>query len=64
MIICSPHISIAPESSSGGEVYEREVLKHLANVRERGYAAVRAKGQDEAIKIFRLACLEEGVAGV
>ena len=30
MIICSPHVSIAPESSSGGEVYEREVLKHLA----------------------------------
>lgn len=30
MIICSPHVGIAPESSSGGEVYEREVLKHLA----------------------------------
>jgi glycosyltransferase involved in cell wall biosynthesis len=30
MIICSPHVSIAPESSSGGEVYEREVLKHVA----------------------------------
>jgi len=30
MIVCSPHVSIAPESSSGGEVYEREVLKHLA----------------------------------
>ncbi len=30
MIICSPHVGIAPESSSGGEVYEREVLNHLA----------------------------------
>jgi len=30
MVICSPHVGIAPESSSGGEVYEREVLKHLA----------------------------------
>ncbi len=30
MTICSPHVGIAPESSSGGEVYEREVLKHLA----------------------------------
>jgi glycosyltransferase involved in cell wall biosynthesis len=30
MIICSPHVGIAPESSSGGEVYEREVLKYLA----------------------------------
>ena len=30
MIICSPHVGVAPESSSGGEVYEREVLKHLA----------------------------------
>jgi len=28
--ICSPHVSLATESSSGGEVYEREVLKHLA----------------------------------
>jgi glycosyltransferase involved in cell wall biosynthesis len=30
MRICSPHCGIAPESNSGGEVYEREVLKHLA----------------------------------
>jgi glycosyltransferase involved in cell wall biosynthesis len=30
MRVCSPHVSLAPESSSGGEVYEREVLKHLA----------------------------------
>jgi len=30
MIICSPHVGVAPESSSGGEVYERELLKHLA----------------------------------
>jgi hypothetical protein len=30
MIICSPHVGLAPESSSGGEVSEREVLKHLA----------------------------------
>jgi len=30
MIICSPHVGIAPESSAGGEVYEREVLKRLA----------------------------------
>ena len=30
LTICSPHVGIAPESSSGGEVYEREILKHLA----------------------------------
>ena len=30
MRICSPHCGIAPESGSGGEVYERELLKGLA----------------------------------
>ena len=30
MRICSPHCGIAPESGSGGEVYERELLKDLA----------------------------------
>jgi len=33
----------------------------LASVRERGYAAVRVEGRDEAMEIFRLTCLEEGV---
>lgn len=33
----------------------------LAQVRGQGYAAVRADGRDEAIEIFRLTCLEEGV---
>ena len=32
MVICSPHVGIAPESSSGGEVYEREILRHLATL--------------------------------
>jgi len=30
MRICSPHCGISPESGSGGEVYERELLKDLA----------------------------------
>jgi glycosyltransferase involved in cell wall biosynthesis len=30
MRICSPHCGIAPESGSGGEVYERELLTDLA----------------------------------
>jgi glycosyltransferase involved in cell wall biosynthesis len=30
MRICSPHCGIAPESGSGGEVYERELLKDMA----------------------------------
>lgn len=30
MRVCSPHCGIAPESGSGGEVYERELLKGLA----------------------------------
>ncbi|HEY71680.1 MAG TPA: winged helix-turn-helix transcriptional regulator [Thermoflexia bacterium] len=33
----------------------------LESVRERGYAAVRVEGRDEALEIFRLTCLEEGV---
>ena len=33
----------------------------LAQVRGGGYAAVKADGQDEAMEIFRLTCLEEGV---
>ena len=36
-------------------------LETLASVRERGYEAVRAEGRDEAMEIFRLTCLEEGV---
>jgi glycosyltransferase involved in cell wall biosynthesis len=32
--ICSPHCGIAPESGSGGEVYERELLKDLAGLGE------------------------------
>ena len=34
----------------------------LASVRERGYTAVRADGQNGAMEIFRLTCLEEGVS--
>jgi glycosyltransferase involved in cell wall biosynthesis len=30
MRICSPHCGVAPESGSGGEVYERELLRGLA----------------------------------
>jgi len=33
----------------------------LASVREAGFTAVRADGRDEAMEIFRLTCLEEGV---
>jgi glycosyltransferase involved in cell wall biosynthesis len=31
MRICSPHCGIDPESTSGGETYERELLRHLAD---------------------------------
>ncbi len=30
MRICSPHCGIDPETTSGGETYERELLRHLA----------------------------------
>lgn len=30
--ICSPQLGISPESNSGGEVYDREVLTHLARL--------------------------------
>ncbi|MFQ6100768.1 MAG: winged helix-turn-helix transcriptional regulator [Anaerolineae bacterium] len=33
----------------------------LASVRERGYTAVQADGKGEAMEIFYLTCLEEGV---
>ena len=33
----------------------------LASVRGAGFTAVKADGQDEAMEIFRLTCLEEGV---
>jgi len=33
----------------------------LASVRSAGYAAVKADGRDEAMEIFRLTCLEEGM---
>ena len=29
MRICSPHCGIAPETTSGGETYERELLERL-----------------------------------
>ncbi len=31
MIICSPQLGLAPESNSGGEVYDREVINRLCN---------------------------------
>jgi DNA-binding MarR family transcriptional regulator len=34
----------------------------LAQVHSRGHSAVRADGKDEAMEIFRLTCLEEGVS--
>ena len=30
MIVCSPHCGVAPETTSGGETYERELLVRLA----------------------------------
>ena len=33
MRICSPHVGLSPYSNQGGEVYEREILKHLASLR-------------------------------
>jgi DNA-binding MarR family transcriptional regulator len=33
----------------------------LAQVRSKGYSAVRADGKDEAMEIFHLTCLEEGL---
>jgi DNA-binding MarR family transcriptional regulator len=34
----------------------------LAQVRDRGYMTVKADGKGEAMEIFRLTCLEEGMA--
>ena len=34
----------------------------LAEVRDRGYRAVKADGKGEAMEIFRLTCLEEGMS--
>lgn len=34
----------------------------LAQVHGKGYTAVKADGKDEAMEIFRLTCLEDGVA--
>jgi len=31
LIVCSPQLGIAPESNSGGEVYDREVIKSLCD---------------------------------
>lgn len=31
MRICSPHCGVDPETSSGGETYERELLRHVAS---------------------------------
>jgi DNA-binding MarR family transcriptional regulator len=33
----------------------------LAQVRDQGYTAVKANGRSEAMEIFRLTCLEEGM---
>lgn len=52
MRICSPHCGIAPESGSGGEVYERELLKDLA-----------ALGAECHILLARGKPYERGVAG-
>ena len=32
MRICSPHCGVDPETTSGGETYEREVLRHVAGL--------------------------------
>lgn len=32
LIVCSPQLGISPETNSGGEVYDREVLVHLAKL--------------------------------
>lgn len=42
-------------------VLRQAAREALARVHERGYAAVKADGRDEAMEIFRLTCLEEGV---
>jgi DNA-binding MarR family transcriptional regulator len=34
----------------------------LARVRDEGYEAIEANGKDEAMEIFRLTCLEEGMS--
>jgi glycosyltransferase involved in cell wall biosynthesis len=52
MRICSPHCGIAPESGSGGEVYERELLKGLAEL-----------GEECHILLARGKPYERGVAG-
>lgn len=52
MRLCSPHCGINPESGSGGEVYERELLKDLA-----------ALGAESHIILARGKPHDAGVAG-
>lgn len=52
MRICSPHCGLAPESGSGGEVYERELLKDLA-----------ASGVECHILLARRKPYERGIPG-
>ena len=50
MRICAPHCGIAPESGSGGEVYERELLKDLAKLGvECHIALARGKPHDRDV---------------
>lgn len=44
MHIASPHCGLAPESNSGGETYEREILKNLAKLGVR-FEIILAKGK-------------------
>jgi len=47
--ILSPHCGIAPESGSGGEVYERELLKDLASLGEECHVLLaRGKSHERA----------------
>lgn len=50
MRICSPHCGVDPETTSGGETYEREVLRHLG-----------ARGHSIEILLARYKRYPEGV---
>jgi len=50
MRICSPYVDISPYSNQEGEVYEREVLKHLAYL-----------GAEIEIVLPKGKCYEEGI---
>lgn len=50
MRICSPHCGVAPETTSGGETYERELLERLGRAGER-IELILARGKPHPVGV-------------